>query len=52
MPLTSALSCLHRTARLYKDDATLIDPTTGREYPALVPRTAGENPALVSRAAA
>jgi fatty acid desaturase len=37
MPLTSALVKLHRTARIYKDAATLFDPSTGREYATLMP---------------
>ncbi len=37
MPLTSALGQLHRTARVYKDAVTLVDPRTGREYPTLLP---------------
>jgi fatty acid desaturase len=37
MPLVTALGQLHRTARVYKDATTLIDPTTGREYPTLMP---------------
>jgi fatty acid desaturase len=39
MPLTAALSRLHRTARVYKHPTTLFDPRTAREYPTLVPRT-------------
>jgi len=39
MPLTTALSRLHRTARVYKHHTTLFDPRTAREYPTLVPRT-------------
>jgi fatty acid desaturase len=38
MPLGQALLLLHRTARVYKDDVTLIDPTTQREHPVLLPR--------------
>lgn len=38
MPLTAALGELHRTARVYKDAVTLIDPRTAREYPTLMPR--------------
>jgi fatty acid desaturase len=38
MPLTTALSRLHRTARVYKHHTTLFDPKTAREYPTLVPR--------------
>jgi fatty acid desaturase len=37
MPLRSALSALHRTARVYKDAVTLVDPRSGREYPTLMP---------------
>ena len=38
MPLATALHELHRTARVYKDDVTLVDPRTGCEYPTLMPR--------------
>jgi fatty acid desaturase len=38
MPLSMALRQLHRTARVYKDAVTLVDPRTGREYPTLMPR--------------
>ena len=38
MPLRSALAALHRTARVYKDAITLVDPRTGREYATLTPR--------------
>ncbi|MFN0250607.1 MAG: fatty acid desaturase family protein [Kofleriaceae bacterium] len=37
MPLTSALRQLHRTARVYKDAITLVDPRTGSEHPTLLP---------------
>ncbi|HEY5926743.1 MAG TPA: fatty acid desaturase [Kofleriaceae bacterium] len=37
MSLYRALSELHRTARVYKDAATLVDPRTGREYATLMP---------------
>jgi len=37
MPLHKALAELHRTARIYKDAVTLIDPRTGREFPTLLP---------------
>ncbi|RYE93261.1 MAG: acyl-CoA desaturase [Myxococcales bacterium] len=37
MPLGQALRELHRTARVYKDSDTLVDPTTGREWPTLQP---------------
>lgn len=39
MPLTAALRQLHATARVYKNDTTLIDPKTGHEYPTLMPRS-------------
>ena len=38
MSLPSALARLHETARVYKDDVTLVDPRTGREYPTIMPR--------------
>jgi fatty acid desaturase len=38
MPLLAAIRKLHATARVYKNDTTLIDPTTGIEYPTLMPR--------------
>jgi fatty acid desaturase len=37
MPLRTALGELHRTARVYKDAVTLVDPLTGREYATLMP---------------
>jgi fatty acid desaturase len=37
MSLPRALLQLHRTARVYKDDHTLVDPRTGNEWPTLVP---------------
>ena len=37
MSLPAALRALHRTARIYKDDVTLVDPKTGREYATLAP---------------
>lgn len=37
MPLRAALRALHRTARIYNDAITLVDPRTGREYPTLTP---------------
>jgi fatty acid desaturase len=42
MPLASALGLLHRTARVYRDATTLIDPRTGQTFPTLMP---GEAPA-------
>jgi fatty acid desaturase len=37
MPLRKALGELYRTARVYKDAVTLVDPHTGREYATLLP---------------
>ena len=37
LPLVTALGKLHRTARVYKDATTLVDPTTGREFTTLMP---------------
>jgi fatty acid desaturase len=37
MSLRAALGKLHRTARVYKDAVTLVDPRTGREYATLMP---------------
>ncbi len=48
MPLTAALALLHRTARVYRDATTLIDPRTGATFPTLMPRrpaTANDLPA-------
>ena len=38
MPLTHALVALHRSARVYQDDVTLVDPATGETFPTLQPR--------------
>ena len=38
MPLGAALLRLHRTARVYQDDVTLIDPRSGGAWPTLLPR--------------
>lgn len=38
MPLGRALLALHRTARVYQDDVTLVDPRSGAAWPALLPR--------------
>lgn len=35
MPLWQATAALHSSARVYKDATTLIDPSSGREWPAL-----------------
>ena len=37
MPLSRALVQLYRTARVYQDDVTLIDPPSGETYPTLMP---------------
>ncbi len=37
MPLARALRELHRTARVYKDAVTLVDPRSGREFATLRP---------------
>lgn len=37
MPLHTALWALFRTARVYKDETTLIDPKTGKQWPTLQP---------------
>ncbi len=38
MPLLDAMRELHRTARVYKDATTLIDPRSGAEFPTIMPR--------------
>jgi len=46
MPLSTALRQLFSTARVYRDDITLIDPPSGRTFPTLMPRgTPAELPA-------
>ena len=40
MSLREALGRLHRTARVYKDATTLVDPRTGAEFATLMPRAA------------
>lgn len=37
MPLVSALGLLHRTARVYLDATTLVDPQTGETFQTLMP---------------
>ena len=37
MPLTRALVQLYRTARVYQDNVTLIDPPSGETFPTLMP---------------
>lgn len=38
LPLGTALALLHRTARVYRDATTLIDPRTGETFATLMPR--------------
>jgi fatty acid desaturase len=38
MSLFRALGQLYRTARVYRDNTTLIDPPSGMTWPTLVPR--------------
>lgn len=45
MPLWKALYQLFISARVYKDDVTLIDPNTGQTFPTLVPRDEPPAPA-------
>jgi fatty acid desaturase len=45
MPLATALVKLYATARVYKDDVTLIDPNTGETWPTLMPRPRPPAPA-------
>ena len=35
MPMSNAMVALYRTARVYRDNTTLIDPPTGRTWPTL-----------------
>ncbi|MFN0253422.1 MAG: fatty acid desaturase family protein [Kofleriaceae bacterium] len=42
MRLTSALAELYRTARVYKDDVTLVDPPSGNTFSTLRPRVPDE----------
>ena len=46
MPLLEALGRLHRTARVYLDATTLIDPMTGATFPTLMPGRTVEQPVL------
>ena len=48
MPLTTAVAELYRTARVYKDPITLIDPPSGKEYPVIMPRPVVAGPALAT----
>jgi fatty acid desaturase len=51
LPLTTAIRRLHRTARVYRDDTTLIDPHTGETWPTLTPRPRAEPDALAGAVA-
>jgi fatty acid desaturase len=44
MPLHKALWALFRTARVYKDETTLIDPKTGKQWRTLAPSEAQRTP--------
>jgi fatty acid desaturase len=41
LPYFKALLALHRSPRIYKDDTTLVDPSTGSTTPTLGPRILG-----------
>jgi fatty acid desaturase len=43
LPLGTAIGTLYRTARVYLDDVTLIDPPTGNTWPTIVPRPRTEH---------
>lgn len=49
MSLARALRELHRTARVYKDAITLVDPRTGREHGTLWPARSADHEGLISR---
>jgi fatty acid desaturase len=49
LPLFTAIRRLHHTARVYRDDQTLINPRTGETWPALMP---GPRPVPERRVAA
>lgn len=42
LPLLTAMRQLYNTARVYKDDVTLIDPQSGESWPTIVPRPRAE----------
>lgn len=44
MPLQTAIRRLHNTARVYRDNTTLIDPRTGQTWPTLAPRPRAHAP--------
>jgi fatty acid desaturase len=45
LPLHTAIRRLHHTARVYRDDTTLIDPRTGQTWATLIPRPWPAHPA-------
>jgi fatty acid desaturase len=49
LPLHTAILQLHRTARVYRDDTTLIDPRSGETWPTLTPGPRHE-PAIAAAA--
>ena len=51
LPLPIAIRQLHRTARVYRDDITLIDPNTGETWPTLLPRPRPAVAPVAARAA-
>ncbi|MBC8068135.1 MAG: fatty acid desaturase [Deltaproteobacteria bacterium] len=51
MPLGRAVWQLMRTARVYRDDTTLHDPWTGRDWPAILPRPIATASAAANAAA-
>lgn len=38
MPKTKAMAALYKTARIYKDSKTLMNPRTGKTYPTISPK--------------
>ncbi|MDX2090533.1 MAG: fatty acid desaturase [Kofleriaceae bacterium] len=44
LPLWEALRRLYNSARVYKDDTTLIDPPSGETFATLMPREAASDP--------
>lgn len=52
MSLVDALVALHRTARVYLDHTTLIDPKTGQTWPTLLPEPELPEPAAAAERAA
>jgi fatty acid desaturase len=43
MPLMRAMGHLYKTARVYRDDTTLIDPSSGETWPTLMPGDPSSN---------